>query len=174
MVNVVNPLIEVLDSCLRNAIFHSDYSLYNAEVRIMNPAKIYSNKEITALLNRGLAYFEVLMTLYNGYILSYDRPKIIPVHKDFGDFTNEKAVTIIRKGFGLIGLKHNWTKEQIKKGYIPYRIGKFYKYEIEMLDGDSSLAVLPPSRFDRINTILKILPKFIAKHLVKKMYEHYH
>ncbi|MDD5327220.1 MAG: hypothetical protein PHY02_05330 [Phycisphaerae bacterium] len=169
MGNSIYPLKDVFDRDLRNAVFHSDYSLYEGEVRIKKPLKSYSNHEITKIMNKGLAYFNALLTLFLGNIRSYDKPKIVPVHKDFGGHPEEKAITIIRKNYGLAGIKDNWTLEQLGKGYIPFRIGNFYSYETKLLDKDPLLATLPPNKIDRINTILKTLPKFLSKYIVKKL-----
>jgi hypothetical protein len=91
------------------------------------------------------------------------------VPKDFGGHPDEKAVTIVRKGHGLVGIKDNWTMEQLKRGYIPFRIGIFYPYEEKLLSKDPLLATLPLDKVERINAILKILPKFLSKYIVKKL-----
>lgn len=171
MTQSIWPLKDVFDRDLRNAIFHSDYSLYQGEVRIKKPMKSYSNHEITKIMNKGLAYFNAFLTLFNGYISSYDKPKIISVHEDFSNDPDEKAITIIRKGHGLIGIKDNWTIEQLKSGRIPFRIGSFYPYEAKLLNKNPLLATLPPDKIEKINAILKVLPKFLSKYIVKKITE---
>lgn len=169
MIDSVFPLNDVFDRDLRNAIFHSDYSLYQGEVRIRKPTKSYSNHEITNIMNKGLAYFNAFLTLFNGHISSYDKPKIIPVHKDWGGHPDEKAITIVRRKYGLAGIKDNWTREQLRRGYIPFRIGNFHSYELKLLGKDPLLATLPVNRAERINRILKVLPKFVGKYVVKKL-----
>src|SRR6266481_2584039 len=56
---VVTPMREVWDRDLRNAIFHSDYSLHGGEVRFKKDGRYtaYSHEEILTLVNRALAYF---------------------------------------------------------------------------------------------------------------------
>lgn len=170
MSNCIFPLRDVFDRDLRNAIFHSDYSLYKGEVRIRKPTKVYSHDEVMKVLNKGLAYFESFISIFRSYIRSYDKPKVIEVHKGFGGHPNEKAVTIIRKGHGLVGLKDNWTREELRRGHIPFRVGCFYRYEIKILDEDPLLAILPVDRTERANNILKILPKFISRRLAKRLW----
>ncbi len=169
MSNSIYPLKDVFDRDLRNAIFHSDYSLYQGEVRIIKPMKSYSNHEITKIMNKGLAYFNAFLTLFKGHISSYDKPKIIPVHKDWGGHPDEKAITIVREKHGLAGMKDNWTREQLRRGYIPFRIGNFHSYELKLLKKDPLLAILPVNRVERINRILKVLPKFMGKYIVKRL-----
>ena len=54
---------ELWDRNLRNAIFHSDYSLYGNEVRIRSPFTVYSHEDINKLVNSALAYFQVIDNL---------------------------------------------------------------------------------------------------------------
>ena len=169
MGNSIFPLKDVFDRDLRNAIFHSDYSLYQGEVRIRRPTKLYSNGEIMKIMNKGLAYFNAFVSIFKGYISSYDEPKVIEVHKDFGGHPNEKAATIIRKGHGLVGIKDSWTEEELRKGYIPFRLGHFYRYEEKMLNEDHLLAILPVNRIEKANNILKVLPKFISRRITKRL-----
>lgn len=143
MEDIIIPLDDIWDRNLRNAIFHSDYIIHGNEVRITSPLKKYENKEINDLINKALAYFESLQFLYHLYIKQYNEPKIINVHPDFSNDNQEKAVVIVRKGKGAVGLKDNWSKKEIKVGKIPFRIGRFYPDEIELLDKDHTRAILP-------------------------------
>lgn len=165
------PFHDVFDRELRNAIFHSDYSLYGGELRLtgakLGVERVYKHDELSVLFNKALAYFETFKILMSTYISSYQIPKIIPVHPDFSNDPEEEAVTIIRKGYGLVGLKDNWTLEQIKRGKIPFRMGRFLRYEVRMLDKNPILAVLPPNRIKRINSILRFLPNFWRKEIIK-------
>lgn len=163
------PLEDIFDRELRNAIFHSDYSLYNGEVRIRKPVKSYSHDEINTILNKALAYHEAFSNLFFMYIRMYEEPKIIPVHPGFSNDPNEKAITIIRKGYGLVGLKDKWSKEELEMGHIPHRIGRFHRYEVKLLDGNRFLTILPKDRIIRVNKYLKILPNFLQKYIVRKI-----
>ena len=170
MTDSMVPFQDVFDRELRNAIFHSDYSLYGGDLRLtgakLGVKMVYTHDELSALFNKALAYFEAFKNLVSVYISSYQQPKIIPVHPDFSNDPEEEAITIVRKGYGLTGLKDNWTQEQIKKGKITFRVGRFLRYETKMLDKNPTLAVLPTNRITRINRILKLLPDFLRKKVI--------
>jgi len=170
------PFQDIFDRELRNAIFHSDYALYGGEVRLPKGyGKIYSHDEIQALINKALAYLEAFKNLISSHIRSYQLPKVISTHPEFSKNPQERAVTIIRKGHGLVGLKDNWSIDELKRGKIPFRTGRFLKYEINILDKNPTLAVLPRNRIKKVNKILKILPKFLSRKFVKiaKKYKYF-
>lgn len=134
---------ELWDRNLRNAIFHSDYSLYGNEVRVRSPFRAYSHENINKLVNYALAYFQVIDNLRIMFISQYQEPKVIDVHPGFKSFENEKALVIVRKGYGAVGIKHNWTMRDLAMGKIPYRIGNFYPEEQTALDSNPLLSMLP-------------------------------
>jgi len=168
MSDSVFPFQDVFDRELRNAIFHSDYVLYGNEVRLPKVGtKVYSHDEIQSLINKALAYFATFKNLISIHIKSYQSPKVISVHPEFDSDPRVKAKTIIRKGYGLAGLKDNWTIDELKKGEEIFRMGKFFKYEIEMLNKNPMLAVLPPNRIEKVNKVLKFLPKFLSRKILR-------
>jgi len=136
MAQVVEPVKEIWDRDLRNAIFHSDYALYGTEVRILSPVRRYMHEDIMTLLNRALAYFESIRNLHRMHIAAYDAPRVIDVHPEFSEDPEEKAVVIVREGHGAVGLKDNWTPEQLRAGKIPFCIGQFYPDESQALSRD--------------------------------------
>ena len=148
------PFKEVWNRGLRNAVFHSRYSIYQGEVRfddykqigeeiIQIPLSI-SNTDSDDLINKSIAYIDSLDFLKKIYLGSYKKPKIIKIPKYYSnDFDDKNAVVIVRKGYGAVGIKHNWSKEEIAKGKIAFRIGRFYKNEQDLLDSDPILAFLP-------------------------------
>lgn len=138
---------EIWNRDLRNSIFHSDYSLFGEQVRIRKPTKIYEGQDINKIVNYAYAYFSVLDYLQNMFIKKYEEPTIIKPHPDFKTFDSEKSVVIVREDHGAIGLKDNWTLEQLSRGKIPYRIGRFYPNEIELLNSDPLLAMLPKIKY---------------------------
>lgn len=168
--DLIFPFNDVFNREIRNAISHSDYAIYNGEVRLpKGGGKVYSQEEIQSLVNKALAYFDTFKNLISFYIRSYEKPKIISVHPEFSKDPQEKAITIIRKGCGLVGIKDNFTKEELKKGKIPFNLGRFHRYELNLLKKDPFPAILPKDKIKRINNILKYLPKFISKYIVKKL-----
>ena len=134
---------EFWDKDLRNAIFHSDYSLYGEELRTHNPPKRYSAEDTNKLINFALAYFQVIDCLYKTHIEKYTESTVIKPHPGFCTSRNEMARVIVRDGHGAIGIKDNWTIEELRRGAIPYRIGRFYPEEVTLLDKDPELCILP-------------------------------
>ncbi len=170
MSNSVFPFQDAFDRELRNAIFHSDYILYGNEVRLSKAGtKVYSHDEILGLINKAPAYFATFKGLISRHIQSYQSPKVISVRPGFSDDPNEKAITIIRRKYGLAGLKDNWKIDELKRGKIPWRVGWFLRYEQKMLNKDPTLVVLPTNRIKKINKILKFLPKFLTRKIVKAL-----
>lgn len=163
----LTPLQEIYDRDLRNAIFHSDYCLYNDELRLPRQSRIYSVSAISELINKTLAYYETINNLVKVYKSSYKIPKVISVHPDFSGDPEEKAITIIRKNTGVIGIKDNWTLEQIQSGKIPFNLSRLLPYEQKMLNENPFLTELPPNKVEKINKILRLFPIFIRKHLLK-------
>jgi hypothetical protein len=162
----IEPLADIFDKELRNAIFHSDYSTYDDEVRLIRPTKIYSTTQIMEIINKTLAYHEVFVRLVKMYKASYEKPEVIDVHPDFSKHPNEKVIVMVRKGTGAIGIKDNWTSEEIAQGKIPFRLCKLLPYEQKMLQLDPLLAEFPENKADKYNKILKLFPEPIKKGLL--------
>ena len=140
---VASSLQEVWNREFRNAIFHADYSFYGSELRTVRPMRTYTSDELMTILNRALAYHEALATLYKLNIASYHEPEEIPVHPEFSQNPEERAVVIVREGHGATGLKDALTSEQITAGKITFRVGRFTPEELILLDSDHTLALLP-------------------------------
>jgi hypothetical protein len=138
-------LKEAWDRDLRNAIFHSDYSVHGPEVRFKKDGypHAYGHEEILTLVNRALAYFDALEFLHAHYIGSYAEPKEIAMHPLNAGPPNERAVVMVREGHGAIGLKHAWTLEELKRGHINWRFGRFSMEEMKLADADSTRASFP-------------------------------
>ena len=140
---VASPLQEIWNREFRNAIFHADYSFYGSELRTVRPMQTYTHDEHMTILNRALAYHEALAHLYNTSIASYHKPEVIPVYPKFSQDPEERAVVIVREGYGATGLKDAWTLQQIAAGRITFRIGRFSPEEVGLLDRNRTLALLP-------------------------------
>jgi hypothetical protein len=140
---VVTPLKEIWDRNLRNAIVHSDYILYGSDV--LTRGRKYTHEEIMTVVTRAFVYHQALSILYKVHIESYDEPKTITVHPAFSRRREEKAVVIVREGHGAAGLKAALTKEEIARGEIYWRLGRFTPKEIDILNSDPTLALLPRS-----------------------------
>ncbi|MBI3956444.1 MAG: hypothetical protein HY340_00440 [Candidatus Kerfeldbacteria bacterium] len=158
---------EFFDNKLRNAVFHSDYTIWEHEIRIMHPEHNYARDEWHTLINRALAFFEALMMLYKFHVSEYKAPQQIKPHPDFSPDPQETCITLVRKDHGIIGLKDNFSKAEISSGHIPHRIGRFMPYEIQLIE--KGIFLLPRNRVERINAILGKLPKFVSRFIVKKI-----
>lgn len=134
---------EIWDRELRNAVFHSDYCLFGDEVRIRSPYKIYSQDEINKLVNYAYAYFQVIDELLKMFVGQYTEPTVIEPHPKFRTHKGEKALVMVREGYGAIGIKDNWTFEDIKRGMIPYHIGNFYPEESKLMEDNPMTALFP-------------------------------
>lgn len=146
MSDVILPMSEVWSRDFRNAMFHADYSLHGSEVRTIRPTRAYSHDAVMTLVNRALAYHEAMTLLRKTHVESYTEPKRIPADPEFTRTTGEQAVVIVRQQYGATGLKDGYTAEQLKRGYIPYQLGRFSREEMDLLDSDPMLALLPPRK----------------------------
>lgn len=156
---------DFVDNKLRNSIFHSDYSMYLSEIRILHPIKRYTKEERMTLMNNAFTYIEAFLGLYYAYIGAYKKPELIDAPEDFIHHPNEKVITIVREGYGLLGIKDNWTQDQLARGYIPFRLLSCFPYEIPLIEKGQLL--LPPDRVKKFNNFVKPFPRFIRIFLVK-------
>jgi hypothetical protein len=164
--DVTTPLREIWNRDFRNAIFHADYILYGSDVRTVKPPHTYSHDEVMTLVNRAFEYHEVLAGLYKVHIESYKEPKKINVHPQWRGYPEERAVVIVREGYGVVGLKDAWEPSQIQAGKIPFRIGHFTQDEIDLLGSDHTIEKLP-SRLSPNASRISPLKKGILKNILR-------
>lgn len=133
------------DRILRNGIVHSEYGLTHNEIIV--DKNVYSREKIVELINRAIAYFDAVKYIYRYHVISYEEPKILTVHPKFVRDPEERLVTMIRKGYGLIAIQSAWTVEQEKRGKIRMRIAQgFTRHELELLKQDPSRTVYPSDK----------------------------
>ena len=156
MPSVLEPIKEIIDRDLRNAVFHSDYSVSFGEVIINKPRRIYSKAETLTLLNKALAYHETMKNLIGTYTKSYQKPKKIKVSPSFNPDPEARAQVIVRKNYGVIALKAAWSKKKIKAGEVIWEIGNYLSYETKMIRNGQYL--LPSNRVKFWNNILEKIP----------------
>lgn len=137
---VLDPVREIWDNQLRNAVFHADYSLCGGEVRTRG--KTYEHEEILNLVNRALAYHEALALLVEQNRLGYQEPKLLALHTDAGG-PEECGVVMVRDGVGAIGFKHPYTAEEIARGAIAWSMARLFPDEAAALREDPELAHFP-------------------------------
>ena len=162
----IKPLDDIFDKDLRNAIFHSDYCLYDDELRIPRSSSVYKVNRVMATLNKTLAYYEALIRLVKMYKASYEKPEIIDPHPDFSNDPDEKIVVMVRKGTGAIGLKSNWTPDEIALGKIPFSMCRLLPYEQKMLHTNPTLVDFPENKVEKWNKFLRKFPIPIRKYLL--------
>lgn len=136
-------LNRIWDRDFRNAVFHSDHAIFGSEVRILSPARTYSMTEVSTLVNGALSYLCVIMVLEIYHRQSYSEPRIIPTSPHFAGHPALRWVVIVREGHGVAGVKDAWSVEELRSGQIRLRLGRFSRAEIEMLNQDPMLALLP-------------------------------
>ncbi len=142
---VMQPIDDIRDRHIRNAVFHSDYSVsHDGTFIIREPYKKYSHDEKLTFVNKALAYLDALRILRQIHISSYTYPKYINVPK-YWDNPNEQAVTIIREDYGVVGLKNTWSRYQIKMGAVGWHVAQVTQAEGEFLreNPHKKLYVLP-------------------------------
>lgn len=111
--DVVEVLDEVYNEALRNAFFHSDYTLYNNELRSHNSwfdhgnntrSQVMTGQELQDQLNAAIEFFQAFMRIYIRNIRSYKENKEIT-----GRFGHNDEVVPMRlladKKYGLYGVE---------------------------------------------------------------------
>ncbi len=150
---------DFFDRKLRNAIFHSDYSIHGNQVRLLeHPPTNYSLELWQSRVNGALAYFDAFMLVYRQHLLAYKGGELVKPHPSFTDNPKELHVVIARDQYGLTGLKS-------VNSPIPCLIGRFSKKESQYIDRGAF--TLPKNRIEQINKILVKLPAVISKRIVK-------
>ena len=162
---VLEPIKEIIDRDLRNAVFHSDYSASFGEVIINKPRRIYSKTEMLTLLNKALAYHETMKNLIGSHTKSYQKPKKIKVSPSFNPDPKARAQIIVRKDYGVIAMKAAWSKKEIKAGKVVWEVGNYLSYEPRMISNGQYL--LPPDRVKFWNKILEKIPNPFYKKITQ-------
>ncbi len=111
--DIVALLDEVYNEALRNAFFHSDYTLYDNELRSHNSwfdhgnntrSQVMSGEELESQLNAAIEFFQAFMRIYIRSIKSYKENKEIT-----GRFGHNDEVVPMRiladKKHGLYGVE---------------------------------------------------------------------
>jgi hypothetical protein len=161
---ILDPIHEIWDYDLRNAVFHADYSLHGAEVRIPRRAA-YTHEEIMALVNSAIAYHEALAVLIRGHRRGYDEPKRVLVHPEIATQPGEAMFVMIREGDGAIGLRYVFTAEEVAGGAIPAYLARLYPDELAAVQADTTLVRLParpvlrPAPTSRLNRLVTMALK---------------
>lgn len=93
--DVEHLLREVWDRDLRNAIFHADYALHGAEVRLPAVGESWTGDQIEGVTSKASAYHDAVSGLRRFHLRSYAKPKRI-APASFSSHPNEAAIVIVR------------------------------------------------------------------------------
>jgi hypothetical protein len=55
----------------------------------------------------------------------------------------EHAIVMVREGYGVTGLKHAWTLEELGRGHINWHFGRFSTEEMKLISADPMRALSP-------------------------------
>lgn len=141
-------LRQIWDRELRNAIFHSDYSIHGAEIRIPPLGRALSLEDLAALTGKASAYHDGVLGVRRYHLESYSEPKRVRAGSISRANPDEELLVIVREGEGAIGLKDALTADERARGGISFRYANLHPDERNMLDGDPDLALLP-ARMER-------------------------
>jgi hypothetical protein len=169
--NVSKPFKDAFDLKLRNAIDHADYSFKEGAVTIIDdagPPKIYSQQQVVDLMNKALAFHEVLTKLKKHYQGYYEQPTVIDSSPGFGGGKPMKMTLIVRKRHGVIGVRGMSNATDMGKPF-EVRMCRPLTYEQKMIE--RGVNFLPPSRFEQANKFLDKLPRRIARKISKPLYK---
>jgi hypothetical protein len=169
--NVVDPFINTFNGRFRNAIGHADYAIKSTEkagVTIADDAGypiILGLQEVNDLINRAVALHVAIRSLIKHYRTLYKRSDKIKSSVAFGRGIPIDVTLIVRKDYGVIGFR-------CIGGYdfgTPFenRPSVCLPYERSLID--SGVNDLPSSKVDKINNILKFVPKKLAPSVAKKL-----
>ena len=98
------------------------------------------------LLNRALAFHDVLSILDKAYRAHFEMPRLIPVHPEFAKWPGEKAWVMVREGTGAIGLHDALTPEERRQEKFLGKLGRFSKSEMDTLFADSTAILFSPEK----------------------------
>jgi hypothetical protein len=125
---------------LRNSVFHADYSLHGSEIRLVGDGITLSHEEFAALSGRAHSYHDAMIGLRRFYRGLYNEPKRVPA----GSISPGQDLTIIvREGEGAVGVKDALTPTERAAGGIRLRYARLFPDEVEKLEADPDLAMLP-------------------------------
>jgi hypothetical protein len=156
------PFAEVFDKDLRNAVYHSDYSVHTAMVRFRSADGYdveYDAEKTNLKVNQAMALHETIKNLFGGYTASYTEPKIIDASPGFSPGQPMKAQVIVRKKHGVMAIQETPSNPGSFACGI-YKPGEKEK----ILKG---IYLLPPSRTDELNRFLDRLPLSVASKVLR-------
>ncbi|CAN5714584.1 hypothetical protein BH23PAT2_BH23PAT2_07420 [soil metagenome] len=169
--NVAVPFEETFDNRLRNAIGHGDYAIKSSDragVTIADDSgypTIYELQKTNDLVNRAVALHVVIRSLMKHYRSYYKKSKTVKSSPGFGHGAPIDITLIVRKKYGVIGFRCIGG----------YDMGKPFEtmmtvclpYERKLIDEGAN--DLPASKIDKVNNILRFIPRKLAPKVAKRL-----
>lgn len=115
--NTANLLEQIFNDNVRNAFFHSDYTLHKDEFRSREASFRKNNvvsssmkiSDLVDLANKALAFYQAFMQCYQTHIRSYTEPKVV-TGRILGDETVRVNITLLADPQrGIYGFESNAT-----------------------------------------------------------------
>lgn len=173
--NVAEPFDSTFNSRFRNAIGHADYAIKSsgkAGVTVVDDAGfpiIFNLQEANDLINRAVALHVVLRSLIKHYRSYYRRSEVIKSSSSFGHGNPKDVTLIVRKNYGVIGIRCIGG----------YDLGEPFEtmlvsclpYEMKLID--SGINNLPSSKIDKVNNIMRFVPKRLSRPIMNRLKEFY-
>lgn len=153
---------EFYNNKLRNAVFHSDFTLSSRYLRIPSNKIEFTDQEVLVLINRCYSYLEAFFRLFDEHRQSYKKSEIFDL-KTPNNITSFR--TIIKKEVGIVAIKGEYTEEEIIKGVKQMQAGRYSLREKELIK--LGVYELPISIEDKFNNIIQKFPRRLRPSLVK-------
>jgi len=169
--DIAVPFEKAFDKRFRNAIGHGDYAIKStgrAGVTIADDSgfpTIYELQKTNDLINRAVALHVVIRSLVSHYRSQYEKSIVIKSSASFGRGTPIDITLIVRRNHGVIGIR-------CIGGYdfgSPFEtmLTVCLPYEKKLIDeGQNNL---PASKVDKVNNILRFIPRKLAPSVAKKL-----
>jgi hypothetical protein len=143
-------LPQIWDAELRNAVFHSDYTIHGAEIRLPGIGERRFMEELAVLTGKASAYHDGVLGARRYHLESYTEPKRVRGGAITPGNPDEELEIIVREGEGAIGLKDTLTAAERAAGGISFRYcAKVSPEELAILNSDPDLALLPARPTDQ-------------------------
>jgi hypothetical protein len=147
---VAYVLPQIWDPELRNAVFHSDYTIHGAEIRLPGIGERRSLEELAVLTGKASAYHDGVLGARRYHLESYSEPKRVRGGAITPGNPDQELEIIVREGEGAIGLKHTLNAAERAVGGIQFRyVARVSREEIALLNSNPDLALLPARPTDQ-------------------------
>ena len=102
-VNTVGPMLDTFfDNNVRNAFYHSNYTIHDSEFRYRRKGigVVVPLEDVWRKIAAAAAFYQAFIVVYTDHLASYKEPKVIRGRLDPG----RDITVLVQEGSGLIGL----------------------------------------------------------------------